>query len=105
VPLLKRLIRLLAADTDFGTDACWVVDSTSVECAAPVHHQAFQPRQLGRLCLLRFAISFLLGSATAPDLHPGRVADAWALANPKIDERQVLMARPIATAPHTPLST
>jgi len=33
VPLLKRVIRLLAIDTDLWTDATWVVDSTPVECA------------------------------------------------------------------------
>ncbi len=32
VPLLKRLIRVLAVDTDLWTDAIWVVDSTPVEC-------------------------------------------------------------------------
>jgi hypothetical protein len=33
VPLLKRLIRLLATDTDLWTDHTWIVDSTPVECA------------------------------------------------------------------------
>ena len=32
VPLLKRAIRAVAADTDLWTDATWVVDSTPVEC-------------------------------------------------------------------------
>ncbi len=32
VPLLKKVIRLLALDTDLGTDTTWVVDSTPVEC-------------------------------------------------------------------------
>jgi hypothetical protein len=33
LPLLKRLIRVLAADTDLWTDPVWLVDPTPVECA------------------------------------------------------------------------
>ncbi len=33
LPLLKRLIRVLAADTDLWADDVWLVDSTPVECA------------------------------------------------------------------------
>ena len=33
VPLIKRLIRVLAADTDLWTDPVWITDSTPVECA------------------------------------------------------------------------
>ena len=33
LPLLKRLIRELAADTDLWADPVWLVDSTPVECA------------------------------------------------------------------------
>jgi hypothetical protein len=32
-PLLRRVIRELAADTDLWTDPVWLVDSTPVECA------------------------------------------------------------------------
>ena len=32
-PLLRRVIRGLAADTDLWTDPVWLVDSTPVECA------------------------------------------------------------------------
>ncbi len=32
LPLLKRLIRELAADTDLWADPVWLVDSTPVEC-------------------------------------------------------------------------
>jgi hypothetical protein len=30
--LLKRIIRLLASDTDFWEDPIWIADSTPVEC-------------------------------------------------------------------------
>src|SRR3954468_2310643 len=33
LPLLRRLIRTLAADTDLWSDPVWLVDSTPVECA------------------------------------------------------------------------
>jgi hypothetical protein len=33
VPLIKRLIRVLATDTDLWTDPVWIADSTPVECA------------------------------------------------------------------------
>jgi hypothetical protein len=34
VPLLKKVIRLIAADTDLWFDDVWVTDSTPVECGA-----------------------------------------------------------------------
>ena len=33
LPLLKRMIRVLASDTDLWADPVWLVDSTPVECA------------------------------------------------------------------------
>jgi hypothetical protein len=33
VPLIKKLIRMFATDTDLWADPVWVVDSTPVECA------------------------------------------------------------------------
>jgi hypothetical protein len=33
LPLLKRIIRVLARDTDLWSDPVWLVDSTPVECA------------------------------------------------------------------------
>ncbi|MBM0236897.1 hypothetical protein JNW88_06555, partial [Micromonospora sp. ATA32] len=33
LPLLKKAIRSVAADTDLWTDGVWLVDSTPVECA------------------------------------------------------------------------
>jgi hypothetical protein len=35
LPLLKRVIRVLAADTDLWTDPVWLVDSTPVDAPAP----------------------------------------------------------------------
>jgi hypothetical protein len=93
VPLIKRLIRLLAADTDMWTDPVWVVDSTPVECArsrptarrsnlagwagygyCPSHSRWFWGLRLHLVCT------------------PAGLPISWALADPKLDERQVLMA-------------
>ena len=76
VPLLKRAIRAVAADTDLWRDPTWVVDSTPVECARsrPTVHRSALGR-VGRLRLLRLALPVLLGAAAASGVHPGRAAD------------------------------
>ncbi len=75
LPLIKRLIRVLAADTDLWADPMWMVDSTPVECArSRPTVQAVEPGRLGRLRLLRLPLPVLLGPAAAPGLHPGRAA-------------------------------
>lgn len=91
LPLVKRAIRSLAADTDLWLDDVWIVDSTPVECArsretvrrsdlagwagygyCPSHSRFFWGLRLHLMCT------------------PGGLPIAWALANPKIDEREVL---------------
>jgi hypothetical protein len=93
LPLIKRLIRVLAADTDLWHDAVWLVDSTPVECArsrptvkrsnlagwagysyCPSHSRYFWGLRLHLICT------------------PAGLPITWALADPKLDERQVLMA-------------
>jgi hypothetical protein len=92
LPLLKRLIRVLAADTDLWTDPVWLVDSTPVECAR------------SRPTVLRSDLAGIAGYSYCPShsrwfwgLRPHLVCTpaglpiTWALADPKLDERQVLM--------------
>jgi Transposase DDE domain len=92
LPLLKRLIRGLAADTDLWTDPVWLVDSTPVECAR------------SRPTVARSELAGIAGYGYCPShsrwfwglrLHlictPAGLPISWALADPKIDERQVLM--------------
>ncbi len=92
LPLLKRLIRVLAADTDLWTDPVWLIDSTPIECA--------RSRPTAR----RSDLAGIAGYSYCPShsrwfwglrLHlictPGGLPISWALANPKLDERQVLM--------------
>jgi hypothetical protein len=93
VSLIKRLVRELAADTDLWADPVWVVDSTPVECArsrptakrsnlagwagysyCPSHSRWFWGLRLHLICT------------------PAGLPITWALADPKLDERQVLMA-------------
>jgi len=92
LPLLKRLIRVLAADTDLWADPVWLVDSTPVECAR------------SRPTVLRSDLAGIAGYSYCPShsrwfwglrLHlvctPAGLPITWALADPKLDERQVLM--------------
>jgi len=91
--LIRRLIRELAADTDLWTDPVWITDSTPVECArsrptarrsnlagwagysyCPSHSRWFWGLRLHLVCT------------------PSGLPITWALADPKLDDRQVLMA-------------
>ena len=93
LPLIKRLIRVLAADTDLWADPVWLVDSTPVECAR------------SRPTVKRSDLAGWAGYSYCPShsrffwgvrLHlvttPAGLPITWALADPKLDERQVLMA-------------
>ncbi|MFI7097185.1 IS982 family transposase [Streptomyces lydicus] len=91
--LISRFIRTLARDTDLWHDDVWIVDSTPVECArsrptakrsdlagwaaysyCPSHSRFFWGLRLHLICT------------------PGGLPIAWALAHPKTDEREVLIA-------------
>ena len=94
LPLIKRVIRLLAADTDFWLDNvldCRLHPGGMRPLAS--HGPALGPGRLGELRLLRLSFPLVLGTAALPDLpprpgcpSPGR----WPI--PKIDEREVLAA-------------
>ncbi|WP_425824874.1 IS982 family transposase [Streptomyces fractus] len=93
LPLVKQAIRLLATDTDFWFDNHWVVESTPVPCGmsrptvkrsdmagwAGYGYCASHSRFYWGLRL------FLVCTSTGMPI-------AWALANPKVDEREVLAA-------------
>lgn len=65
LPLIKKTIRELARDSDFWLDNHRIVDSTPIPCACPA------PR-------------------SNPRTRPAGMPILWALANPKIGEREVL---------------
>jgi hypothetical protein len=93
VPLLKRAIRAVAADTDLWADPMWVVDSTPVECgrSRPTVHRS----QLAGWAGYGYCAShsrFFWGLRLHLLCTPTGLPIAWALATPKVDERQVLTA-------------
>jgi hypothetical protein len=93
VPLLKRVIRMLATDTDLWTDATWVVDSTPVECARS--RETAKRSELAGWAGYGYCAShsrFFWGLRLHLVCTPAGLPITWALANPKLDERHVLMA-------------
>ena len=74
LPLIKQVIRDLAADSDFWLDNVWIADSTPVECARSRPPCGARTWRAGRLRLLREPFPLVLGAAAVPDLHPRRDA-------------------------------
>jgi hypothetical protein len=93
VPLIKRLIRVLATDTDLWADPVWVVDSTPVECARS--RPAAKRSDLAGWAGYGYCAShsrFFWGLRLHLICTPAGLPITWALADPKLDERQVLIA-------------
>jgi hypothetical protein len=93
LPLIKQLIRVLAADTDLGADPVWVVDSTPVECARS--RPTVTRSNLAGWAGYSYCAShsrFFWGLRLHLIATPAGLPITWALADPKIDERQVLIA-------------
>src|SRR3954469_4987792 len=91
-PLLKRVIRTLAADTDLWTDPVWLVDSTPVECARS--RPTAQRSNLAGHAGYGYCAShsrYFWGLRLHRVCTPAGPPITWALAHPKLDERQVLM--------------
>jgi hypothetical protein len=92
LPLLRRLIRMLAADTDLWGDPVWLVDSTAVECARS--RPAVQRSDLAGIAGYGYCAShsrYFWGLRLHLVCTPAGLPITWALAHPKLDERQVLM--------------
>jgi hypothetical protein len=93
LPLLKRVIRVLAADTDLWADPVWLVDSTPVECARS--RPTVQRSDLAGVAGYGYCAShsrYFWGLRLHLICTPAGLPITWALAHPKLDERQVLMA-------------
>lgn len=91
--LVNRLIRMLAADTDLWDHTLWIVDSTPVECARS--RPTVKRSNLAGWASYGYCAShsrFFWGLRLHLVCTPAGLPIAWALANPKVDERQVLMA-------------
>lgn len=93
LPQVKRIIRVLGQDTDFWNDTVWITDSTPVPCA------------MSRPAVLRSGAAgwagygycashsrFFWGLRLYLVCTPAGLPVLWALANPKIGEREVLAA-------------
>jgi hypothetical protein len=92
LPLLKRVIRVLAADTDLWADPVWLVDSTPVECARS--RPTVQRSNLAGFAGYGYCAShsrYFWGLRLHLVCTPAGLPITWALAHPKLDERQVLM--------------
>jgi hypothetical protein len=91
--LIKQLIRVLAADTDLWDDPVWIVDSTPVECARS--RPTVKRSDLAGWAGYSYCAShsrFFWGLRLHLVCTPAGLPITWALADPKLDERQVLMA-------------
>jgi hypothetical protein len=93
LPQIKRIIRTLARDTDFWHDTVWVTDSTPVPCG--MSRPTVLRSQLAGWANYGYCAShsrFFWGLRLYLVCTPAGMPLLWALADPKIDEREVLAA-------------
>jgi len=86
-----KLIQLLALHTDLWRDNVWIDDSTPVECARS-RPTATRSNVAGWARYCASHSRFFWGLRLHLVCTPAGLPITWALADPKIDERQVLMA-------------
>ncbi len=93
LPLVKRAIRMLAADTDFWLDNVWIADSIPVECGRS--RPTVKRSELAGWAGYGYCAShsrFFWGLRLYLVCAPAGMPIMWALADPKLDEREVLAA-------------
>jgi len=93
LPLVKRMIRELAMDSDLWFDNHWIVDSTPVPCG--MSRPTVQRWDLAGWAGYGYCAShsrFFWGLRLYLVCTPTGMPILWALANPKIGEREVLAA-------------
>ncbi|GAA1070832.1 hypothetical protein F4556_002640 [Kitasatospora gansuensis] len=93
LPLVKRVIRELARDSDFWTDTVWITDSTPVPCG--MSRPTVQRSNMAGWAGYGYCAShsrFFWGLRLYLVCTPAGMPILWALANPKLDEREVLAA-------------
>jgi hypothetical protein len=93
LPLVKRVIRGLATDSDFWFDNHWITDSTPVPCG--MSRPTVQRSDLAGWAGYGYCAShsrFFWGLRLYLVCTPTGMPIMWALANPKIGEREVLAA-------------
>jgi hypothetical protein len=93
LPLVKRVIRMLARDTDFWLDTVWITDSTPVPCG--MSRPTVKRSDLAGWAGYGYCAShsrFFWGLRLYLVCTPAGMPILWALANPKLGEREVLTA-------------
>jgi Transposase DDE domain len=93
LPLVKRMIRELAMDSDLWFDNHWIVDSTPVPCG--MSRPTVQRSNLAGWAGYGYCAShsrFFWGLRLYLVCTPTGMPILWALASPKIGEREVLAA-------------
>lgn len=76
LPLIKRVIRMLAADTDFWHDTVWITDSNPGGVRpVPTDRATVTPGRLGRIRLLRLTFAAVLGATAVSGVQPVWDAD------------------------------
>ncbi|WP_181803385.1 IS982 family transposase [Streptomyces shenzhenensis] len=91
--LVKRVIRMLARSSDFWLDDCWIVDSTPVPCG--MSRPTVKRSDLAGWAGYGYCAShsrFYWGLKLYLVCTPAGMPILWALADPKIGEREVLAA-------------
>jgi hypothetical protein len=93
LPLVKQAIQALAADTAFWFDNVWITDSTPVECgrSRPTVKRSNLAGWAG-YGYCRSHSRWYWGLRLFLVCTPAGMPIIWALASPKIDEREVLAA-------------
>ena len=93
LPLVKKAIRLLAVDTDFWFDNHWIVASTPVECGRT--RPTVKRSDMAGWAGYGYCAShsrFFWGLRLFLVCTPTGMSILWALATPKMDERELLTA-------------
>ena len=93
LPQIKRFIRAMAHDSDFWLDTVWITDSTPVECGRS--RPTVKRSDLAGWAGYGYCAShsrYFWGLRLYLVCTPAGMPILWALANPKLDEREVLAA-------------
>jgi len=100
LPQIKRIIRTLAVDTDLWRDTVWIADSTPIECGRS--RPTVQRSQMAGWASYGYCRShsrWFWGLRLYLICTPAGMPITWALANPKLDEREVVAAM-LEVEPH-----
>ena len=93
LPQIKRLIRVLATDTDFWHDTVWIADSTPVPCG--MSRPTVKRSELAGWASYGYCAShsrFFWGLRLYLVCAPSGMPILWSVADAKIGEREVLAA-------------